>query len=176
MEQQQSDKFVRQQKLMVLMVVICSVMMITVVVLGWYIFDYSSTKIQKNSETIAALLKNSNLANSGKVSDISNNTSDLDLSKKEQIDYQNLKPNDVIKMVNRHILLADGDITVATVTNVEGLRTDYPELFTYAKTGDKLIFYALGIIVYDPVRDRVVDVLRRLPEDTNIPKSATEEK
>ena len=164
MEQQKQDRFTKQQKLMVLMMVTCFVMMIVVITLGWYVFDYSSNKIQKNNETISALLKNPNLENSGKVLDA------------EKIDYANLKAEDVIKMVSRHILLADGEVTVATVINIDGLRTDYPELFTYAKIGDKLIFYSLGIIIYDPVLDRVVDVIRRLPADIVIPQSVNETK
>ena len=159
---QQQERFLKQRKLVVLMAIITFVMMIVVIILGWYVFDYSSAKIRKNKETITALLKNTNLENSGKVV--------------EQIDYANLKTEDIIKMVSRHILLADGEVTVATVTNIEGLRTDYPELFTYAKIGDKLIFYSLGIIIYDPVLDRVVDVIRRLPADIVIPQSVNETK
>lgn len=169
---QQQERFAKQRKLIVGMGIICFVIIIAVIVFGWYAFDYSSTKIRKNNEAVAALLKNSNLQNKNS----GDNAQTINFDKKEQIDYQNLKAADVILMVSRHILLADGEITVATVTNIDGLRADYPELFTYAKTGDKLIFYPLGIIIYDPVLDRVIDVMRRLPADTVIPGSVTEEK
>lgn len=178
--EQQSDRFVKQQKLMVLMAVVCFVMMIVVVVFGWYVFRYSSTKIQKNSETMAQLLKNANLQNSGETLNAGqievDNVKAGDFANKENQDSTNLTAQEIIKMVSKHMLLANGDVVVATITNIEGLRLDFPELFTYAKDGDRLIFYSLGIIVYDPVLDKVVDVLRRLPADVVVPKSVTEEK
>ena len=168
---QQQERFLKQRKLIVLMAIICFVMMIMIIIIGWYVFDYSSAKIRKNNETITTLLKNANLENSGKAL-----APVVDFANEEKIDYANLKVEDIVKMVGRHILLANGEITIATITNIDGLRTDYPELFTYAKIGDKLIFYPLGIIIYDPVLDRVVDVIRRLPKDTVVPRSITEEK
>lgn len=171
--EQQSGKFIKQQKkMMVILTLMCFLMLVVIIILSWYVFDYSSAKIQKNNETVTALLKNVNLEqNNKKLNDPS-----VEFSQKEQIDYANLSAEDVVRMVSKHILLAKGDITVATVMNIDGLRTDYPELFTYAKNGDKLIFYPLGIIIYDPVLDRVVDVMRRLPTGTVVPQSVDEAK
>jgi len=88
---------------------------------------------------------------------------------------EELSVEEVVKMVSKHMLLVDGDVTVASVTNIDGLRTDYPDLFQYAKNGDKLLFYQLGIIIYDPILDKIVDVMRRLPDGTYIPNSPFEE-
>ena len=172
---EQQDRFIKQQKLMVLMAIGSFLMLIIVLILGWYVFDYSSAKIQKNNEAVNALLKNINSESKEALSETAQkkegDASAIDFSKKEQVDYANLTAEEVIKLASRHILLTEGEVTVASITNIEGLRADYPELFIYAKQGDKLIFYNLGIIIYDPVLDKVVDVMRRLPVGTVIPKN-----
>jgi hypothetical protein len=176
--EQQSERFIKQQRMMVLMAIICFVMLIFVIAFGWYVFDYSSNKIQKNNEAVAALIKNINLENNNKTSDVVSEEvpiSDVDFSQKTPIDYSKLTAEEVIKLVSNHILLTEGEVTVASITNIEGLRADYPELFAYAKNNDKLIFYSLGIIIYDPVLDKVVDVVRRLPAGTVIPQSVNDE-
>lgn len=180
METEKSDRIVKQQKLMVMMAVMCFMMLSVVIVLGWYVFDYSSNKIKKNNEAVTVLLENIKLENKNKISDATqedlSGVSDVDFSQKDLVDYSKLTAEEVIKLVSRHILLTEGEVTVASITNIEGLRADYPELFVYAKNGDKLIFYSLGIIIYDPVLDKVVDVARRFSADTIIPKSVDETK
>lgn len=69
-------------------------------------------------------------------------------------------PKAVVDSVSKHILLPAGEITVATINDADNLRSQVPGVYQYAKTGDKILLHPERIIIYDPVKDRVVDVIR----------------
>lgn len=69
--------------------------------------------------------------------------------------------NQIVEQVARHIYLPRGDVKVATIVDADGLRKDFPGVYTYAQNGQKAIFYPLGLIIFDPVSDRIVDVIRK---------------
>lgn len=66
----------------------------------------------------------------------------------------------IVEKVSKHILLPKGEYVVATVNDLEKLKEQIPGVFDYAKKGDKLLFYPNGMIIYDPVVDRIADVIR----------------
>ncbi|MDP2684219.1 MAG: hypothetical protein Q8P20_04115 [bacterium] len=159
----------RMQKLIIALSISSFAMLLIVVGLSWYVFDYSS-KINKsnNDGAVAQVLMIEDAG--GEVKDIKEKSEERFTKTPEDLSVE-----EVVEMVNRHMLLSDGEITVAGITNIEGLKTNYPNLFQYAKNGDKLLFYQLGIIIYDPVLDKIVDVMRRLPDGTFIPSGPFEE-
>lgn len=93
-------------------------------------------------------------------------TPPTDSEKKEVSQYQIELSNDdpsvggVVKSVAKHMFIPRGDVTVGTVQNAEGLRKENPDFYAYAKDGDKVLYYPNGIILYDPVIDRIIDVWR----------------
>lgn len=158
----------KKKKLMIVLSILSLVIFIVVVGLGWYVFDYSSKKNKIN--------ESNSLQNSmGEKGVLSNDKVKADVSVEAAITPNDLSAEAVAGMVSKHMLLTEGEVTVATIINVEGLKIDYPELFQYAKNGDKLLFYQLGIIIYDPVLDKIVDVMRRLPEGVYIPNNVFDE-
>lgn len=64
----------------------------------------------------------------------------------------------IVEKVNKHILIPDGKVTVATITNIDGLRQENPVLYQFAKNGDKALIYPDRLILYNPDIDRVLDV------------------
>jgi len=155
------------QKLVIALSISSFAMLLVVVVLSWYVFDYSSKKDKINTN-----INSQNLAGESVVlpDDTQKQTTGDSIAAPE-----NLNAEEVARMISKHMLLSEGNMTVASITNIEGLREDYPELFLYAKNGDKILFYQLGLIIYDPVLDKIVDVMRRLPEGTYIPSSPADE-
>lgn len=66
----------------------------------------------------------------------------------------------ILQAVTKHFVFPDGDVTIATVMDADGLRLDNPLLFERAKKGDNLLYFSLGLIIYDPVQDKIVDFFR----------------
>lgn len=66
----------------------------------------------------------------------------------------------VVEQVAKHMFLPRGEVKVATIVDAEGLRADFPGVYTYAQNGQKALFYVHGIIIFDPVADKIVDVIR----------------
>jgi|SRR3989338_6629129 len=129
--------------------------LLIVLVLSWYLFDVAQFQKKSDSEKLEKLPLDNSLAEST-----------------GEADNFPLTVEKVVEMVSRHILLTEGEITVVTITDIENLRQESQGsaiLFQYAKNGDKLLFYDNGIIIYDPVLDKIVDVLRRLPGGADIP-------
>lgn len=158
----------RMQKLVIILSISSFLMFIIVVVLSWYAFDYSLKKNKINeSDSLQNLM--------GEKGVLSNDKVKTDVNVEAAITPNDLSAEAVAGMVSKHMLLTEGEVTVATIINVDGLKMDYPELFQYAKNGDKLLFYQLGIIIYDPILDKIVDVMRRLPEGVSIPNSVFDE-
>lgn len=65
---------------------------------------------------------------------------------------------DVVKNVSKHVALPDGNVTVATITNIENLRAIDPVFYERAQIGDKLLLYEDRAILYNPTIDRVLDI------------------
>ena len=84
---------------------------------------------------------------------------------KEFLDLSNNDPEvgGVVEEVSKHILLPAKEFTVATVNDANKLKQSNPILFQYIKNGQKLLVYETGIIVYDSVLDKVVDVIQYYP-------------
>lgn len=74
---------------------------------------------------------------------------------------ENPSVNEVVAKVAQHMFLPRGEVKVATIIDAEGLRADFPEVYTYAQNGQKALFYPNGLIIFDPVSDRIVDVIRK---------------
>lgn len=83
----------------------------------------------------------------------------------EQMPYLDTSNQDaqvgaIVARVAKHILMPEGEITVSTVTDAEGLQKNNPFVFQYVKNGDKILWHSGGFIIYDPAVDRVVDIFR----------------
>lgn len=64
-------------------------------------------------------------------------------------------PQDIIRMLGKHILLPEGDPQIAEVKDVEKLR-DKQAFFKNAENGDIVVLYSTTIFIYRPSRDIVV--------------------
>lgn len=121
-----------------------AVLIIVLLIFGWKIFD------------------NKNLPdkNEASVSEKAEKAFNLEETKKASLNLSNKDPEvgGVVEKVSRLILLPDGEITVATVKDADTLRQKDPKAFQYVKNGDKLLISQMGIIIYDPVLDKIVDV------------------
>ncbi len=114
-----------------------------VLILAWYVFDKGDVKPDG-----AGPAKNAEGLNIDKAS--ANN--------------QQSEVVEVVQKVSKHIMLPQSDVTVVTVTDADLLRSRNPLYFQFVKNGDKIIRYALGLIVYDLEQDIIVDVIRLFPE------------
>ena|SRR3989338_105532 len=77
-----------------------------------------------------------------------------------EVSDQNPNVGGIVNQVAKHMFLPNGNVTVATIKDVEGLREQYPDVYQYAKNGDKAIFYPNGLIIFDAAADKIVDVIR----------------
>lgn len=66
-------------------------------------------------------------------------------------------PQTLIDAVSKHILLPEGEPTIATVENAEALK-ESQVFFAEAQNGDKLLIYADRAIIYNIEKDVVVNV------------------
>lgn len=84
--------------------------------------------------------------------------------KMEQLQTGNSPQNvaaakEIVEKVRRHISIpADVDPTVATIVDAETLKSRN-EFYKDAKNGDNLIVTPTRAILYDPVADRILDVV-----------------
>ena len=118
-------------------------LLVLVLFLGWYILDADKNQTQDYAGKIEGLEKN-----------------------KEFLDLSNNDPEvgGVVEKVSRHILLQSKEFTVATINDADKLKQEVdPILFQYVKNGQKMLIYRTGIIVYDSVLDKVVDVIQYYP-------------
>lgn len=115
---------------------------ILVIGFGWYIFDVRSEN--KNNLTTTKEIGN------------------IDTIKENLLDLSNNDPEvgGIVEKVSRHILLPAKDFTVATVKDETILWKDNPVLFSYIRNGQKLLLYDTGVVVYDPVLDKIVDIVQ----------------
>ena len=66
---------------------------------------------------------------------------------------------ELVQTVFKHIFLPSGQVQIATVVKADELRKVNPVFYQFAKEGDKVLIYADRAILYDPVADKVLDVL-----------------
>lgn len=113
-----------------------------VLILCWYFFD-----VRKN-QTI----------NQG----VSPTTETSMEKSKDFLDLSNNDPEvgGVVEKVSRHMLLPAKNFTVATINDAPVLWKENPILFQYVKNGQKVLVYDSGMIIYDPVLDKIVDVVQ----------------
>ena len=144
----------KKNSVLFLLVVVC-LLFVIVIFLAWYVFDSKST-----SATTASIPP-TNLAGVLEETD----SAKLDLSNKDP------EVGGVVERVSKHMLLPKAEITVATVNDAEGLRRQDLFSFQYTRNGDKLLLYEGGVIIYDPVQDKIVDAVRfpvKSPADTEL--------
>ena len=138
------NESVGEEKKKLTVVMILAVLIIILLIFGWRIFD------NRNGSD------KSEPPESDKVEKVLN----LEETKKASLNLSNKDPEvgGVVEKVSRLILLPDGEITVATVKDADMLRQKDPKAFQYVKNGDKLLISPMGIIIYDPILDKIVDV------------------
>ena len=69
----------------------------------------------------------------------------------------------IVQAVGKHIYFPQGEIMVATITDIDLLRQRNPIFFQFAKLGDKILLYPNGIILYEVNEDKIIDIWRILP-------------
>lgn len=77
-----------------------------------------------------------------------------------EVDNEDSPISERVKKISQHIILPDGKVTVATIEDPASLQAQNPEFYQYAKKGDNLVYYPNGVILYDPVLDRILDFVR----------------
>jgi uncharacterized membrane protein YvbJ len=137
----------RIRKIIIILSVFVFVMFVIVLFLSWKVF-FISKNSSNNKEKVISVEEDLDPGQKVAIEDV-----DFEENESKDIDYNSLTADEIIKMVSKHMLLAKGEAIVATVINADGLRAENNEIFKYAKNGDKLIFYKLGVIVYDPALD-----------------------
>ncbi|MBI5222047.1 MAG: hypothetical protein HY980_00940 [Candidatus Magasanikbacteria bacterium] len=120
------------------------VLLILVLILFWYILDISCAVKSKDKKIEPTSMMEKN---------------------KAFLDLSNTDPEvgGVVEKVSRHILLPAKQFTVATVKDADKLIQEDPVLFRYIQNGQRLLIYEAGAIVYDPLLDKVVDVIQYYP-------------
>lgn len=124
--------------------VILLVLLILVLILSWYILDISCA-VRNEDKKIES------------TPNLEKNKASLDLS------HTDPEVGGVVEEVSRHILLPAKQLTVATVKDADKLIQADPVLFQYIRNGQKMLIYEAGAIVYDPILDKVVDVIQYYP-------------
>lgn len=78
----------------------------------------------------------------------------------------------VIQRVGELMVLPEGPVTMATVTDKTKL--DNQKFFKYAEDGDKVLMFAgaLKVILYRPAINKIVEVASILPSDQSVSSSA----
>lgn len=139
----------RKDGLQFLLIVLVIVLFVIVLALGWYIFDVLNGKLNRLGKTDTINIENS-----------------LDLSKSDT------EAGEVLEKVSKHILLPARDFQVYTVNDASILWKENPVLYQYVLNGNKLIVYETGMIVYDSMLDKVVDVVQNYPVRQQLLKEA----
>ncbi len=76
-----------------------------------------------------------------------------------QIVSNNPSVESLINKVFKHVFLPSGDVQVQTVVKPDELRKANPVFYQYAREGDYILVYKDRVILYNPVADRVIDIL-----------------
>lgn len=112
-----------------------------VILLAWFKFDFLE---QKNNEDSSVINQN--------IENIQENISS------QKNDEGNL--DSLIEKVSKHVLLPSGQIQVYTINDANKLRQGN-QIFKYIKDGDRLIIGDDRIIMYDPIKDKVIDLVSK---------------
>lgn len=142
------EKKIEKEKkkfLLLILEIIIAVLSVLLLFSIWYIFD---NKNENEEPPPSQLSAESNLDKTGEFLDLSNNDPEV---------------GGIVEKVSRHILLPDKEFTVATVNDASALQQENPILYQYVQNGQKMVIYSSGIIVYDPVIDKLVDVIQFYP-------------
>lgn len=67
--------------------------------------------------------------------------------------------SDVINKVFKHVFLPSGEVQLRTIAQPDELRKVNPIFYQFAKQGDYVLIYADRAVLYDPVADRVLDII-----------------
>ena len=67
--------------------------------------------------------------------------------------------SDLIAKIFKHIFLPSGQVIVETVVKPDDLRKANPVFYQFVKLGDKILIYSDRAILYDPVADKVLDII-----------------
>lgn len=76
-----------------------------------------------------------------------------------QIISSNPGVEEIVKKVFKHVFLPSGDLEVQTVAKPDELRKVNPIFYEFAKVGDYVLIYKDRAVLYDPVADRVLDIV-----------------
>ncbi|MBI2989773.1 MAG: hypothetical protein HYY51_01100 [Candidatus Magasanikbacteria bacterium] len=143
-----------QKRILYGSVTVSLISFLVVVILAWYMLDRgvedkAKVPFQENSQDF---LKSRQTEATEPAEDTTGSGSEADL---------------VVQAVSRHMLFPEGKITVATVLDASSLHEQNPIYFQYVKNGDKLLYYPHGVIIYDAVADKIVDIVRLYSESAN---------
>lgn len=142
-----------------MLLIILILLLVSVLILSWYIFDTNKNSNKQTTQNSSAIANN--LEESEGFLDLSNNDPEV---------------GGVVEKISRHILLPSKQFTVATVNDAEKLRQQAdPILFQYVENGQKMLIYETGVIVYDPVLDKLVDVVQYYPARVRLPNGTAAE-
>ena len=135
------------QKMEKILIIALGVTILLVLGMGWYIFDVMNSKLEKFESFTKVSLDGGSSVN-------------LEGKEEGKLDLSNTDPEvgGIVEKASKHILLPTGEITVAAVNDAEALRKSNPKAFQYVKNGDRLLISSEGVIIYDPLVDKVVDV------------------
>ena len=130
-----------------ILIIALGVTILLVLGMGWYIFDVMNSKLEKFESFTKVSLDGGSSVN-------------LEGKEEGKLDLSNTDPEvgGIVEKASKHILLPTGEITVAAVNDAEALRKSNPKAFQYVKNGDRLLISSEGVIIYDPLVDKVVDV------------------
>lgn len=132
----------REKQLLIGVLVACGILFVVVLLLGWYVLD-----VKRNSAEVLT---------DDKTSSVIRDTNNQKIEAKTDAER-------IVKLVGKHMSFPEGEVVVASITDVELLRQKNPIFFQFAKAGDKLLLYANGIILYDEAADKIIDVWRIIP-------------
>ena len=77
-----------------------------------------------------------------------------------------LKDQDVVLRLSKHMILPPVPPRIVTLKDIETLKQEQP-FFALAKDGFKLIVYPEKVILYDPIRDIIVDFAHIRPGEAD---------
>lgn len=76
-----------------------------------------------------------------------------------QVTATDPKTKALIEKVSAHIFLPSGNVQVETVVKPEELRQANPIFYQWVRAGDQILEYSDRAILYDPMVDKVLDVM-----------------
>lgn len=87
------------------------------------------------------------------------NQNETNAGARVEITTDDPKTEEIINRVFKHVFLPSGNLEIHTVQKPDDLRKVNPIFYEYAKVGDYVLVYADRAILYDPVADKVLDIV-----------------